>query len=243
MAKAPTPDDNLIIWDAVEKTDPKYTKAFNRGGGFKGTATNPTYLAKKATEMFGPMGMGWGMEVLTDELLEGAPLMGPNGDVIGHEKIHTVLARLWYVRGDKVCHAGPQYGQTTFVGKNKHGLFTDEEAPKKSITDAMSKCLSLLGFAADIHLGKWDDNKYVNDRKAEEAQAEQEASGFDAKAWKEDVIKRLGAADTPQAVEEICNAEGETFGEVWKTNKSLAQTVQAAVEQARLRVTPTMAAG
>ena len=42
------------------------------------------------------------------------------------------------------------------------GPFTDEEAPKKSLTDALSKAMSWLGFAADIHLGRWDDNKYVN---------------------------------------------------------------------------------
>ena len=38
------------------------------------------------------------------------------------------------------------FGQTTFVGANKHGLFTDEEAPKKSLTDATNKALSMLGF-------------------------------------------------------------------------------------------------
>src|SRR5690606_33640239 len=63
-----------------------------------------------------------------------------------------------------------QFGQTTFVGRNKNGFFTDEEAPKKSLTDAMSKCLSLLGFSADIHLGRFDDNKYVNDLRQEFAE-------------------------------------------------------------------------
>lgn len=74
--------------------------------------------------------------------------------------IHKVHARLWYVL-DGVRGEVEQFGQTQIVGKNKNGFYTDEEAPKKSLTDAMSKCLSLLGFSADIHLGLYDDNKYV----------------------------------------------------------------------------------
>jgi len=63
----------------------------------------------------------------------------------------------------------PQFGQTMLVGENKYGSFMDEEAPKKSITDCISKCAVLLGIGADVHLGLFDDNKYVNQRKQEEA--------------------------------------------------------------------------
>lgn len=167
--------DNLALWQRVEKTDPSYTKPFSRGGGFRGTATNATYLARKATEVFGPMGLGWGLEILDESLMDGAPL-----DEHGHhERIHKVRVKLWYVldgqRGEVV-----QFGQTTFVGRNRNGWFTDEEAPKKSLTDAMSKCLSLLGFSADIHLGRYDDNKYVEELSAEfreqhEAEARRQA--------------------------------------------------------------------
>lgn len=157
--------ENLTLWQTVEKTDPQFTKPFSRGGGFRGTATNATYLAKKATEVFGPMGIGWGLEIVDEALMDGAPLDAQGN----HEKIHKVRVKLWYKlngeRGEVV-----QFGQTVFVGRNKNGLFTDEEAPKKSLTDAMSKCLSLLGFSADIHLGRFDDNKYVNDLQQEFAE-------------------------------------------------------------------------
>ena len=152
--------ENLNIWDAVQATDPKYTKAFNRGGGFKGTATNATYLAKKATEQFGPCGIGWGVSVVDEQLITGAPHMS-EGVVIANDIIHKLHVRFWYVL-DGVRGEIEQFGQTQMVGKNKNGFYTDEEAPKKSMTDAMSKCLSLLGFSADIHLGLYDDNKYVS---------------------------------------------------------------------------------
>lgn len=151
--------DTMKLWESVEKTDPKYTKQFSRGGGFKGTATNATYLARKATERFGPCGTGWGVDVVDEEIIQGAPHV-IDGQVVAHDLIHKVRARLWYVV-DGVRGEVEQFGQTQFVGRNKHGFYTDEEAPKKSLTDAMSKCLSLLGFSADIHLGLYDDNKYV----------------------------------------------------------------------------------
>lgn len=161
---------NTALWESVQKTDPKFTKQFSRGGGFKGTATNATYLARRATETFGPCGIGWGITVLHEEIIDGAPLL-IDGVTVANEKIHKVHARLWYVLND---HRGEveQFGQTQIVGKNKNGFFTDEEAPKKSLTDAMSKCLSLLGFSADIHLGLYDDNKYVAEMREEFAPKE-----------------------------------------------------------------------
>jgi hypothetical protein len=144
--------DNLKIWQAVEKTDPKHTKSFTKGGGFSGTAINATYLIRKATELWGPMGSTWGPEVVDEKYVPGA-----EGTII-----HVLRINLRYPLG-----VVPSFGQTTFVGTNKNGLFTDEEAPKKSLTDAITKALSMLGFSADVFLGLYDDNKYVSDRRAE----------------------------------------------------------------------------
>jgi hypothetical protein len=147
--------ENLKLWQSVEKTDPKYTKAFNRAGGFSGTAINATYLIRKATEQWGPIGGSWGATVEDEKYVPGAD----------ETVIHVLRIKFWHPGGN--FHS---YGQTTFVGKNKNGMFTDEEAPKKSLTDAITKALAMLGFSADVFLGLYDDNKYVNDRKAEFAQ-------------------------------------------------------------------------
>lgn len=142
---------NLDIWNKAEITDPKYTKPYQGKGGFKGNAINATWLAKQATDQFGPIGLGWGVKVLKEQIID-----GPND-----EKLHSLHVELWYVvdgRRASIEH----FGQTILVGKNKNGAFIDEDAPKKSLTDAMSKALSLLGFGADVHLGLYDDNKYVD---------------------------------------------------------------------------------
>lgn len=155
--------DNLELWKKVQKTDPDYTKAFSKGGGFKGTSINPTYNNKKATEIFGLCGIGWGVDVLKEYYQEGAPIF-IDKVAICKEVIHVVDIIFWYnwngERGEV-----PSVGQTTFVGSNKYGCFTDEEAPKKSRTDAVTKALSMLGFSADIFLGMYDDSKYANDVK------------------------------------------------------------------------------
>ena len=144
--------ENLKLWQSVEKTDPKYTKSFSKAGGFSGTAINATYLVRKATELWGPYGGQWGATVEDEKYVPGA----------GETIVHVVRIKFRHPNGEF-----PSYGQTTFVGQNKNGPFTDEEAPKKSLTDALTKALSMLGFSADVFLGLYDDNKYVNDRKAE----------------------------------------------------------------------------
>lgn len=188
--------DTKPLWDTVEKTDPKYTKTFTRGGGFSGTAINATWLAKRASETFGPMGQGWGVNIIEEKIIEGAPWISEK-QVIGHDKIHQLRICLWYNHNGKrgeVYH----FGQTTFVGRNSKGVYTDEEAPKKSLTDATTKALSMLGFAADVHMGLFDDNKYVNDRKAEEA-AKEAPTKEDYKKQR-DFINQINACKDTEAL-------------------------------------------
>lgn len=152
--------EKLLIWNAVEKTDKAFTKKFNRAG-FKGDAINPCYVAKRLTEMFGPCGIGWRLVLEDEKYVLGKTLS--NGD---RSINHVVRCHLEYridVGAAEWYATGPQYGQTFFVGEHTSaGVFCDEEAPKKSITDCLGKCAVLLGFGADIHLGLWDANKYVN---------------------------------------------------------------------------------
>lgn len=163
---------NLNLWNSLEKTDPKHTKAFSRGGGFKGTAINGTYILKRLTEVFGPCGMGWKF-ILEDECVRDGPKL-KSGDVA---QLHIVRGHIDYRMYDTWYSTSPQFGQTMLVEQNKNGTFMDEEAPKKSITDCISKCAVLLGIGADVHLGLFDDNKYVNARLKEEAEGNSESIG------------------------------------------------------------------
>lgn len=145
---------NLEIWSKVCRTDPARTKKFDRAGGFKGTAINQTYQMQRATALWGPVGVDWGWKELETKIVEA------DGQQIWFTKVE-----LFYPHHGKTGHV-EHWGATTFCGKNKYGTFVDEEAAKKSVTDAVGKCLAMLGFSADVYLGLYDDNKYVNDMKA-----------------------------------------------------------------------------
>lgn len=220
-------ENTLGLWAAVCETDPAFTKKFSRSGGFSGTATNATYLAKRATETFGPCGIGWGIVVDEEQIMQGAPIL--HGDtVIGHELIHKVRITLWYRyngSNGKVTH----FGQTTFVGKNKYGIFTDEEAPKKSLTDAMSKALSLLGFASDVHLGLYDDNKYVNDLKEKFTPTPEE------KTPDPEARKLLEAAATKEAANKVW---ASLTDEQKKSCKPIMSQLKAKFDKAAQNGTP-----
>jgi hypothetical protein len=54
--------DNKRYWDLLKKTDPNFTKRINKGFGDI-TTIDPQWQIGKMTEVFGPVGIGWGYTV------------------------------------------------------------------------------------------------------------------------------------------------------------------------------------
>ncbi len=148
--------DNLKLWQAVEKTPVEHTKPIT-GKSYKGTSPKPHYLVQKATETFGPCGIGWGFSV--EERVEQGAMIGDNE----FDRMHIAKVKVWYEWDGKRGEV-EHIGGTPFSGRRSSGApFTDEDAPKKSVTDALIKALSMIGFAGDIFMGRYDDSKYVSD--------------------------------------------------------------------------------
>lgn len=157
--------DNLALWRRVESTDPNYTQPMT--GSFNGTAVNPVYMIRKATELFGPIGINWGYDIVEENFVETQPYgVKENGDKEGNCVVHILRLRFWYKLNGEVGRF-EQFGQTPFIGQNSMGVFADTDVKKKSLTDALTKCLSYLGVASDVHMGRFDDTSYVNARIAE----------------------------------------------------------------------------
>jgi len=135
--------DTMKIWNAVSKTDPSHTKHVNQRGGFTAIAAHSQIM--KATEQFGPVGEGWGYDC-------GAPVF--------HDKFIMIPVTIWH--GTRGNAFGPILGCAEMMGNRP-----DSDAPKKAMTDAITKGLSQLGFNADVFLGMFDDNKYVQERTRE----------------------------------------------------------------------------
>lgn len=199
---------NLQLWDDVCKTDPAFTKNYKGPGGFEGTSVSAQYIVRKATEQWGPCGDGWGYTVLEDRIDEGGPII-KDTVVLGTAKNHTIKLEFWYMKNGErktVTH----YGHTPFVTSNKYGIVTDFEAPKKSLTDALKKCLSMLGFAADIHMGLHDDAAYVEQiaaeaaiDKAEDRIEERERQAAEYRDWLDNIVRLIETATNMNELQKL----------------------------------------
>ena len=156
--------NNMDLWHKVEKTPESQTKKIT-GKSYQGTSPKPHYLVQKATETFGPCGIGWGFTV--EERIEQGAMISDGF----FEKMSIAKVKVWYKWGGERGEV-EHIGGTAFSGRYSNGKnFTDEDAPKKSVTDALIKALSMIGFAGDIFMGRYDDSKYVSDLKQEEKAA------------------------------------------------------------------------
>ena len=143
-------NDNMKLWNEVCVTDPRAVKKIT-GKPYQGNSPKPYWLIQRATEVFGPCGEGWGVEVKS----EGFHRMTQT------DVMHSAVVVVWYMRDGKRCQI-EQMGQTKAAyEKSGGGMMLDEDAGKKSVTDGMVKCLSMIGFAGDIFSGRWDDSSYV----------------------------------------------------------------------------------
>lgn len=204
-------DKNMQIWSRVEKTDTRFTKDA-KVGGQQITSLNGTAMIMKATEVFGPVGIGFGWKITEERFDKGAEMFVGEGDKrtsLGFELNHTVKILFWFkIDGER--GELEQYGCTPYLYKSKFGTTTDGEAPKKSLTDAIKKSLSMLGFSADVFLGMFDDRDYVQQRQEEEAielavdkDAEIARQAQERLDYIKSVIDTMQGAKTPHELKKI----------------------------------------
>jgi len=196
MAVKKEENPNMMLWRSVEKTDPKHTKQIT-GKTYGGTAPKPYWLIQRATETFGPMGIGWGAEELESRI--------ENGMWFSH-------VRVWYKWGGEKGFV-EQWGGTAFAYTSSKGReIVDEDAPKKSFTDALTKCLSYIGFAGDIHIGRFDDSKYVAGLEKEETAKARNARYAEIKALIEE-------APTLEMLKAVWMENADTIHAFWQQDE------------------------
>lgn len=134
------------VWDNFKHTDPKFTKRFRSKFGRELTTVDPMYQIMRMTEMFGPVGQGWTYTVsynYTDKLVFAEVSVATDKNTEG----------FWNYYGP-VCSVQKLYRKTGAL---------DDEAPKKAMTDALTKAFSHLGLCSDVFMGKFDNSKYVSE--------------------------------------------------------------------------------
>lgn len=194
MSRAPVDVEargkNLATWERYADVDPKFTKQIT-GKPYRGTSPNPQYVVKCLTDLFGPVGQGFGWEVVAEDFT-----------TLGSEVLHWCRIRFWHT--DR-ANGFDSYGQTKAAYTSANGKqVVDEDAPKKSLTDAIVKAASHIGIAANIFLGRWDDQKYVaqvdadfrdEDRQSSHTAAPPRGNGF------AEACKYLSEAESHDALE------------------------------------------
>ena len=142
--------DNLKYYNAGRAVPEEAQKSFNNGK-FSGTDINPMWRIKKLTELFGPAGIGWYYEVISERAEE-------HGDVT----IAIVDLNLYVKYGGE--WSKPIYGTGGNILLRKGS--TSDEGYKMALTDALSVACKALGIGADIYFAK-DKTKYTAEKPAE----------------------------------------------------------------------------
>lgn len=135
---------NMSLWEKWATPDPKYISKVELGRR-KFDSIAPHYRVRLMTEEFGPMGGRWYAKEVENQTITVATQKGPK--VYWFSKVEV-----GYVYGEKGnLHTVEQWGGTEL---------NSDEAPKMAFTDALGKCLSYLGIAADIYMNERNDDKY-----------------------------------------------------------------------------------
>ena len=142
--------DNLSIYNKVKAVPVEAQKKIG-GGRLSGmTDINPMWRLKTLTEQFGICGIGWKYEIAEKKLEQGS-----NGEIAAFVDINL------YIKVDGEWSAAiPGTGGSSFVAKEKNGLYTSDECFKMALTDAISVSCKALGFGADVYWDK-DRTKYT----------------------------------------------------------------------------------
>jgi hypothetical protein len=157
---------NKALWDSVKVTDPRAVKKIT-GKPYQGDSPKPYWLIERATEVFGPIGIGWGVTVKSERFER----------LTDTDVLHVAVVSVWYMHNGVRTETFDQMGGTKAAYQSKNGQIVDEDAGKKSVTDGMVKCLSMIGFAGDIFSGQWGDSKYIDFAADFHRQREEAANG------------------------------------------------------------------
>ncbi len=212
--------ENMRLWDVLGRTDPKHTKPFTRSGGFRGTAIKPIYAEEKMTRLFGPCGQGWGTTP-------------PQFDVQGTLVFCTIA--VWYVDPDTGERSEPCWGVggDSLEAKRNGVSVPDDEAFKKALTDAIGNAMKRIGMSADVHMGQFEDSKYVEDATADaEAEARQRAYAED-KAMMQKIIDDASACATNAEIDAVMRGASHKIKALQEGNPGLVTRLKGEIAKLR----------
>ena len=153
--------ETLGIYNKIKEVPKEAQKAIT-GGRLAGmTDIKPMWRIEKLTEIFGPVGLGWYAPIAKREIIDGA-----NGEKIAIVDINLFVNYKVPYNLEEDLWSEPIIGTggSSFVAKEKNGLYTSDECFKMAYTDALSVACKMLGMGANVY---WGDSKYNTNKKIE----------------------------------------------------------------------------
>lgn len=189
--------DNMALYNRFRSV-PESAQKTIQAGRLKGyTDINPMWRIRCLTEAFGPCGFGWKTEIVKEWIDQGS----------NEEQTANVEINLYIKHEGTWSEPIVGIGGSTFVAKERSGLYTDDEAFKKAYTDAISVCCKLLGIGADVYWQK-DATKYQRPEQRTEQQGNDETVNCDLCGGAVTPIRANGqvltAAQTKQRLGGLC---------------------------------------
>lgn len=225
-------NENMARWNALKTTDPNFTKSIGFGQR-KVTAVDAHWQIQRFTEEFGPAGEKWGAECVDVQFL-------PTDMVALKVRLHLHKASL----------PVEQYGQASLYSDGAKTR-PDPDCMKKAFTDGLTKAFSYFGLSADVFLGQFDDNKYVESLKAEftkeappRVTADEpplDASDATSEArdwpdWVKDQIRGFAEYKSADDLQFWKDTQGTTLSELQRVDASLHAKMKSAFQSRKQEI-------
>lgn len=190
--------ENLNVYNSVREV-PKEAQKTIQGGRLKGfTDINPMWRVKSLTEQFGMVGVGWYYEITNKEIIKATE----------EESIAIVDINLYVKTKDGEWSKPIQgTGGSSFITKEKYGLYISDECFKMALTDALSVSCKQLGMGADIYWtkdrSKYDTHQENNTTKTNATTAQTKANTNQAKVESKNKVAIKQGGNIKELIEKI----------------------------------------
>jgi hypothetical protein len=168
-------NENMRIYEAARAVPREAQKRFSNGN-FSGTDINPMWRIKKMTELFGPCGIGWYYEIVSERAEEHHDMTMAIVDIKLYIKVNGEWSKPIFGTGGN-----------TLVKATSKGAKASDEGYKMALTDALSVACKALGIGADIYF-EADNTKYS---RYAEAEAEPAKPAFASPAQRQIILAKL----------------------------------------------------
>lgn len=206
------------VWRAIAEVPSDAKKPFNKG--FRGDSIEPIWRMKRLTEMFGPVGQGWGFHVEKRWREE-----------YGSDIVVYVSGHVWW----KDSETGEVNKCPECTG-GENVKRDPDEAYKKAETDAFGRSAVYLGLASDVYWGHHDGDKYQSNGSASAPERKQTKSSAKPPAKEdngqasEELAFYFGKFKGKHPNEMVKTSDGIRWLQWWKKKKE-EDAPQSKVEQ------------